>query len=64
MTVNQAIIEDKYPLLRVEDLYASLACGSTFSKLDLSCAYMQLILDEEFGDWQDGTRWNKSTLKT
>ena len=45
--VNQAIIEDKYPLPRVEDLYASLAWGSTFSKLDLSLAYMQLILDVE-----------------
>ena len=47
VTVNQAVIEDKYPLPRGEDLYASLACGSTFAKLDLSRAYMQLILDEE-----------------
>ena len=47
VTVNQAIIEDKYPLPRVEDLYVSFACGSTFSRLVLSRAYMQLILDEE-----------------
>ena len=31
----------------MEDLYTSLACASTFSKLVLSRAYIQLILDEE-----------------
>ena len=47
VTVNQAIVEDKYPLPKVDDLYTSLAGGKTFTKLDLSRAYLQLILDEE-----------------
>ena len=47
VTVNRAIVEDKYPLSRVNDLYASLSCGLTFSKLDLSRAYLQFPLDEE-----------------
>ena len=47
VTVNRAIVEDKYPLPRVNDLYASLSCGLTFSKLDLSRAYLQFPLDEE-----------------
>ena len=48
VTVNEAIVEDKYPLPKVDDLYMSLAGGTTFTKLDLSRAYLyQLILDEE-----------------
>ena len=47
VTVNRAILEDKYPLPKVDDLYTSLAGGLTFSKLDLSRAYLQLVLDEQ-----------------
>ena len=38
---------DPYPLPRIEDLLASLAGGQLFSKLDLSHAYLQVMLDEE-----------------
>ena len=38
---------DKYPILKVEDLFATLAGGRVFSKIDLSQAYQQLPLDEE-----------------
>ena len=46
-TVNQAAKVDKYPLPNIEDLYVKLTNGRHFSKLDLSNAYQQLILDEE-----------------
>ena len=34
MTVNQASRLDSYPLPRVDELFATLAEGKTFSKLD------------------------------
>ena len=46
LTVNRAAKVDSYPLPRVEDLFASLAGGETFSKLDLAHAYLQLLLDD------------------
>ena len=46
VTINRSVVEDKYPLPRVNDLYASLAVGETFSKFDLRHAYLQLPLDE------------------
>ena len=47
VTINQALDVDQHPLPKPEDLFASLAGGKTFSKLDLSQAYQQLPLDEE-----------------
>ena len=47
MTINQGVAEDKYPLPRVNDLHAGLNGGETFSKLDLSQAYLQLTPDED-----------------
>ena len=38
---------DRYPIPKIEDLFASLAQGEKFTKLDMSQAYQQLILDEE-----------------
>jgi len=46
LTVNQAARVDKYPLPKAEDLFASLAGGTKFSKLDLAHAYQQVRLDE------------------
>ena len=46
MTINQALIVDQYPLPKPEDLFATLANGSLFSTLDLSQAYIQLLLDD------------------
>ena len=45
--VNQALEVDQYPLPNPEDLFATLAGGKKFTKLDLSQAYMQLLLNEE-----------------
>ncbi len=36
-----------YALPRVEELFASLAEGETFTKLDLSHEYQQILLSEE-----------------
>ena len=46
LTVNQAAKIDSYPLPKISDLFASLAGGQTFSKLDLANAYLQTPLDE------------------
>ena len=47
MTVNQASRVDSYLLPKPEDLFTRLAGGKSFSKLDLSQAYLQIELDEE-----------------
>ncbi|XP_056138833.1 uncharacterized protein K02A2.6-like [Lampris incognitus] len=47
VTLNQALCVDKYPIPRIEDLFASLAGGQHFSKLDLSNAYLQMEVVEE-----------------
>ena len=47
LTVNQAAVVDTYPLPLVQDIFASLANGKTFTKLDLAHAYQQLILDAD-----------------
>ena len=47
LTVNQASKLDRYPIPKVEDLFARLAGGKAFTKLDMSQAYQQLLLDEE-----------------
>ncbi|KAG8198209.1 hypothetical protein JTE90_015306 [Oedothorax gibbosus] len=41
LTANVAIDPDQYPLPRAEDIFASLAGGVQFSKLDLTEAYIQ-----------------------
>ena len=46
MTINQASRLDRYPIPKVEDLLASLAGGKSFTKLDLSQAYLQIELEE------------------
>ena len=50
LTVNQAAKLDSYPIPRIEDLYDPLNGGQTFTKLELSSAYLQLPLDEASKD--------------
>ena len=47
LTVNKASRLDCYPIPRVEDLFAKLRGGKSFTKLDMSQAYLQLQLDDE-----------------
>ena len=47
VTVNPVLIVEKYPLPKPEDLMANLAGGLRFSKLDLTQAYFQIVLDQE-----------------
>ena len=51
VTINNSVVEDKYQLPRVNDLYASLAGGESFTRLDLSHAYLQLPLDKGSRDY-------------
>ena len=46
-TANPAIQLDSYPLPKPDDMFSSLAGCRVYSKLDLSQAYAQLLLDEE-----------------
>ena len=41
VTVNQSLETDQYSLPKPEDLFASLAGGEEFSKIDLTQAYLQ-----------------------
>ena len=45
--VNQVLSVEQYPLPRTDELFATLAGGKWFSKLDLSQAYLQVPLEEE-----------------
>ncbi len=47
VTVNPALDVDQYPLPKPEDLFTSLSGGQKFTKLDLSQAYQQLLLDDQ-----------------
>ena len=47
VTINQNIEKKVYPLPTAEDLFTKLAGGKIFSKLDMSQAYQQLLLDDD-----------------
>ena len=47
LTVNQVTQVDTYLLPLIQDIFASLANGKSFTKLDLAHAYQQLILDDD-----------------
>ena len=46
VTINPVIREDKFPLTRVEDIFAKMAGGKRFSKIDLKNAYLQMEVEE------------------
>ena len=56
VTINNLSKLESYPIPKVEDLFTALSGGKTFSKLDLSHAYQQLILDED--------SWKFTTIST
>ncbi|KAI7806716.1 hypothetical protein IRJ41_010699 [Triplophysa rosa] len=46
VTINQESTLEQYPIPRLEDMFAVLAGGQKYSKLDMSHAYQQITLDE------------------
>jgi len=47
VTINKYLNEFKYPLPRNNEIFVALQRGQRFTKLDLSQAYNQLLLDQE-----------------
>lgn len=47
VTLNPALLVDRYPLPKVDDLLANLAGGEEFTKIDLSQAYNQICLSDD-----------------
>ena len=47
VTINPELKVDQYPVPMAEDLFATLAGGKAFSKLDLSQAYQQVKLEAD-----------------
>ena len=45
VTINSVLQVDQYPVPSAEDLFATLSGGQKFSKLDLSQAYQQVLLE-------------------
>ena len=45
--LNKVLKHERYPLPVMEDILPKLANAKVFSKLDLSCAYWHVHLDEE-----------------
>ena len=47
MTVNQHLNVDSYPLPPIDNMLATMACGSKFTKTDLKNAYLQMeVVDD------------------
>ena len=46
VTVNKASKLECYPIPKLDDLLAALACGIIYTKLDMSQGYQQFELDE------------------
>ena len=47
VTINPVLLVDIHPIPKPQELFASLAGGVRFTKLDLSQAYQQMLLDEK-----------------
>ncbi|XP_011699197.1 PREDICTED: uncharacterized protein K02A2.6-like [Wasmannia auropunctata] len=47
VTVNPLLVVDEHPLPTIDELFASMAGGRIFSKIDLKQAYLQLPLAEQ-----------------
>ena len=50
VTVNPMLEVDRYPLPKPDDLFATLAGGKHFTKIDLTNAYQQMSLDKKSRD--------------
>ncbi|XP_036150440.1 uncharacterized protein K02A2.6-like [Monomorium pharaonis] len=50
-TLNKFILADKYPLHTIDDIFAKLQGGNSFSELDLTHAYMQFPVDGKSSEY-------------
>ena len=50
VTINSATKLDAYPIPRIEDLFTKLTGGKSFTKLDMSQAYLQIEIEEDSKD--------------
>lgn len=48
ISINPNLVVDEHPLPTVEELFANVAGGDKFTKIDLSQAYLQLEVDPEY----------------
>lgn len=46
LTVNPCLVVDRHPLPLIDEIFANLQGGQSFSQLDLAHAYMQVNVDE------------------
>ena len=47
VTLNPVLADDKNPLPRIEDIFANLAGGCVFTKIDLASAYLQMKVEDD-----------------
>lgn len=47
LTVNKNLLVDEYPLPTIDELFANMAGGDKFSKIDLAQAYLQMTVRSE-----------------
>ena len=47
ITINSYLVVDQHPLSKPEELFSPLSGGQKFSKVDLSHAYQQMVLEED-----------------
>ena len=50
VTLNPCLEVDRYPLSKPEELFVTISGGERFTKLDLSHAYQQMVLDDDSKD--------------
>ncbi|KAL0894785.1 hypothetical protein ABMA27_013312 [Loxostege sticticalis] len=50
VTLNKDLIVEKYPMPRIEEVFAQIGGGEHYSKIDLKNAYNQFVLDESCQD--------------
>ena len=50
VTLNPCVEVDQYPLPKPKELFATISGGERFTKLDLSQAYQQMVLDDDSKD--------------